>query len=90
MIVRNSSVKMGQLTQAVVVLSTLLSPFMGTNASPTPHSNIARRGIKFLGKFPRSPNEKLTDMSQQRASCPVVLLPLPVVSRTRSASLTRK
>jgi len=53
MIVRNSSIKMGQLTQAVVVLCTLLSSFMGTNASPTPHSNIARRGIKFLGNSTR-------------------------------------
>ena len=44
---------MVQFTQAVVVLSTLLCPFIGTNASPTPQGTVSRRGIKFLGNSTR-------------------------------------
>jgi hypothetical protein len=42
-----------QITQAIVFLCTLLSPFVGTNASPTSHSTVARRGLKFLGNSTR-------------------------------------
>jgi hypothetical protein len=44
---------MFQITSAVVVVCTLLNPFVGTNASPTSRSTISPRGLKFLGNSTR-------------------------------------
>ena len=44
---------MVQFTEAVIVLFTLLCPFIGTNASPTPQGTVSSRGVKFLGNSTR-------------------------------------
>lgn len=41
------------VNQVVLVLCGLMSPFIGVNASPTSHSTVVPRGLKFLGNSTR-------------------------------------
>lgn len=58
---------MFQITSAIVVLSTLLSPFLGTHASPTIRNAVVPRGLKFLGNSTRIsvPVIKLSEESKR-------------------------